>query len=236
MHEGNLLVLPPNEICDVLPIGRPLSPQHTLPHGRPACLGMNEPLVKILNFPKFDIYSAKGILESRQFLIRQEVMTRLRQARITLVSGLDLVVLDAWRSVNDQNKLLDYYSAERIDGYVASVSPDAIRPPHTTGGAIDITLSWNGSPLQLGTEFDDFVEASYLHAFEAHDGAVRRLRRLLASVLEDVGLVPYPLEWWHWSYGDDVWGWRNGCPSLYEIYPSNCDPSLTHDQDGFESL
>ena len=52
------------------------------------------------------------------------------------------------------------------------------------------------------------------------DSVIRRLRRLLASALLAQGFVSYSYEWWHWSFGDDVWGVANGRPSLYEVKSS----------------
>jgi D-alanyl-D-alanine dipeptidase len=32
-------------------------------------------------------------------------------------------------------------------------------------------------------------------------------------VLTAVGMVNYPTEWWHWSYGDRYWALRTGVPN-----------------------
>jgi D-alanyl-D-alanine dipeptidase len=33
---------------------------------------------------------------------------------------------------------------------------------------------------------------------------------MLASALQGAGLVNYPTEWWHWSYGDRYWAMASG--------------------------
>src|SRR6266702_1595652 len=38
----------------------------------------------------------------------------------------------------------------------------------------------------------------------------RANRELLARVLRGAGLVNYPTEWWHWSYGDRYWALMTG--------------------------
>jgi hypothetical protein len=38
----------------------------------------------------------------------------------------------------------------------------------------------------------------------------RAHRELLREVLQAEGLVNYPTEWWHWSYGDRYWAWVTG--------------------------
>ncbi len=131
------------------------------------------------------------------------------------------VILDGWRSTEDQRKLIEYYDRfGPVEDYVASVSDQAMRPPHTTGGAVDLTISWKGIPLALGSGFDDFSDASHTRAFEMQDSVTRRLRRLMASSLTAQGFVAYRYEWWHWSFGDDVWGASNNCPSIYDVMAS----------------
>jgi D-alanyl-D-alanine dipeptidase len=41
----------------------------------------------------------------------------------------------------------------------------------------------------------------------------RANRELLARVLRGVGLVNYPTEWWHRSYGDRYWALMTGAPA-----------------------
>jgi len=36
---------------------------------------------------------------------------------------------------------------------------------------------------------------------------------LLGRVLGGAGLVNYPTEWWHWSYGDRYWALMTGAPA-----------------------
>ena len=49
-------------------------------------------------------------------------------------------------------------------------------------------------------------------------GQARAHRELLARVLGGAGLVNYPTEWWHWSYGDRYWALMTGAPAaLYGL-------------------
>jgi D-alanyl-D-alanine dipeptidase len=65
------------------------------------------------------------------------------------------------------------------------VSPPEVAP-HSAGAAIDRTLCADD-----GTELDLATLAESLHA---------------------AGLVNYPTEWWHWSYGDRYWAMATGAP------------------------
>jgi D-alanyl-D-alanine dipeptidase len=46
-------------------------------------------------------------------------------------------------------------------------------------------------------------------------------RAILAQALRPAGLVNYPTEWWHWSYGDRYWALVTGAP--YATYGSATD-------------
>jgi D-alanyl-D-alanine dipeptidase len=202
----------------LLPEGTPLGPAPETPVRRAPCLGVDEPLVSLVgSVATRDAYRELGILPSRTPRVRRSVRERLCDADGHLPAGLSLVVLDGWRSLDEQRALLSHYArAGPTEGYVAAVDPGAMRPPHTTGGAVDLTLLAGDRALALGTDFDSFRPAAHADAFEADDGPVRRLRRALATALLAAGFVPYPFEWWHWSYGDDVWASATGGPALFE--------------------
>ncbi|GAA2298024.1 M15 family metallopeptidase [Actinomadura luteofluorescens] len=144
-------------------------------------------------------------------LLREEALDRLCRAERRLPPGFGIVVIDGWRSRAFQTELRKHYSCHaspELGDFVAD--PDSSRqiPPHVTGGAADLTLSWSGTALGLGTDFDSFTPEAAVDAFEGHTGGediVRDLRRLLSCVLSAEGFIADPLEWWHWSYGDQWW-------------------------------
>lgn len=182
-----------------------------------------EPLVPVpARFGRFVPYDEFPLSSRAALLLRAGVISRLEQAAAALPDPFGIAVLDGWRSPGYQAELLQYYRARFPDlgeGYVADPSDAAVLPPHTTGGAVDLTLSWNEIPLALGTDYDSFADAAHVAALEGDESAdpgARELRRLLASVLLGAGFAPYPLEWWHWSYGDQWWAAEYGEPvSLY---------------------
>ena len=59
-----------------------------------------------------------------------------------------------------------------------------------------------GTPIDASPEESD--GACYFGARNITDAA-RRNRDTLAAALSGAGLVNYPTEWWHWSYGDRYW-------------------------------
>ncbi len=86
--------------------------------------------------------------------------------------------------------------------------------PHTAGAALDVLLTdADGVPLDVGCPIDTDPEASGGRCYTAHPDVVgeqRWLRDLLSTALSGAGLVNYPTEWWHWSFGDRYWAMSSG--------------------------
>ena len=102
------------------------------------------------------------------------------------------------------------YILQRVIG--SALTP----PPHSTGAAIDLTLAdMNGNPLDLGGEIDfighksrpDFYEENSLRMPYSKYQVFHSRRSLLFSVMKQAGFVQHPNEWWHFSFGDQLWSW-----------------------------
>lgn len=81
------------------------------------------------------------------------------------------------------------------------------------GAAVDLTLIGEHGPFDLGTPIDATPEQSNGACFFAATNISREARTnraLLADVLTSSGLVNYPTEWWHWSFGDRYWAFTEG--------------------------
>ncbi len=106
---------------------------------------------------------------------------------------------------------------EEVGCFWAIPSSDPLTPPpHSTGAAIDLTLAdMNGKPLDLGGEIDFIGPESTPDFYKNHSFKVpyskhqvfHDRRSLLFSVMEQAGFVQHPKEWWHFSYGDQLWSW-----------------------------
>jgi D-alanyl-D-alanine dipeptidase len=118
-----------------------------------------------------------------------------------------------------QRQIYDDYRAELAvlnpgipDGEAHVLASRFVSPvdvaPHVAGAAVDLTLIGEHGPFDLGTPIDATPEQSNGACF--FDAAnisreARTNRALLADVLTAAGLVNYPTEWWHWSFGDRYW-------------------------------
>jgi D-alanyl-D-alanine dipeptidase len=151
--------------------------------------------------------------------LRPPVLERVRAAVDLLPSGFGLAVYDAWRDPRLQAVLHDrvYEDDTLPPGFVAYPSADPREcPPHASGGTVDLTLTWRGHALALGTHFDAFVPQAAAAGLEPDGPALARdLRRLQAAVMGRAGFVQHPQEWWHWEFGTRYWAAARGEPVLY---------------------
>lgn len=168
--------------------------------------------------------------------LRQAALHRLAGAAAALPDGFGLAVWDAWRDTRLQERLHEaaYADVSLPPGFVSPPSLDPTRPaPHSTGGTVDLTLTWHHVPLVLGTQFDAFVPAAHARALESddefnadhiskseyphNDGVrlARDLRRMLRSVMVSAGFVQLNCEWWHFEYGTRLWAAVTGREPLY---------------------
>jgi len=161
-------------------------------------------------------------------LVRAELADRLAGAQDLLPRGIRLHVVEGHRPVADQLAIIARYSAEVCAAHPGISARDLDRlvsrfvaplevAPHVAGAAVDLTLvDACGEQLDLGTAVDATPEQSDGACYFAADGIspdARAHRRLLAAVLTPAGLVNYPTEWWHWSFGDRYWALAVGAPA-----------------------
>jgi zinc D-Ala-D-Ala dipeptidase len=100
----------------------------------------------------------------------------------------------------------------------------AMPPPHSTGGAVDLTLFdtaaqetvWMGSPIDELSERSqpDYFEAiaANIHCPEPERTSAKLAhvhRELLKDVMQEAGFERHLGEWWHFSLGDQMWAWLN---------------------------
>jgi D-alanyl-D-alanine dipeptidase len=91
----------------------------------------------------------------------------------------------------------------------------ATPPPHSTGAALDITLvDAAGHPLDLGSPIDECSARSHPdHFADAANPTEQRYhthRQTLATAMRSAGFAQHPNEWWHFSWGDQLWAWQTG--------------------------
>ncbi|NHC13704.1 M15 family metallopeptidase [Motilibacter deserti] len=156
--------------------------------------------------------------------VRAGLADRLMAADAALPPGVRLLVVEGLRTARAQSAVLTGYTRELRatfpwldDDELRRMASRYVAPlevaPHVAGAAVDVTLADAfGRELWMGTELDATPEESAGRcAFDAAvDVEARRNRSLLAGALGGAGLVNYPTEWWHWSFGDRYWAFTTG--------------------------
>jgi zinc D-Ala-D-Ala dipeptidase len=171
--------------------------------------------------------------------LRKSVAEKL--ARVNLragPAGLELFLYDAWRPRAVQAYFHDVWMphelqrrdpgltgaalVEEVERYWAAPSDSADSPaPHATAAATDLTLRWkNGETLWMGSLFDDVTALAHRDRFERIDAQnfsfsdqeARANRRLLHWLMIEEGFAGHPDEWWHFSWGDQMWAALTGAP------------------------
>ncbi len=176
--------------------------------------------------------------------LREGAAARLRNVNVRLANAdIELFVFDAWRPQAVQAyfhdrwlpaelrkrkpHLSDDALAAEVTNYWAAPSAGREAPsPHSTGGAVDLTIRWRGGdPLWMGSLFDDASPLAHTTRFESEldpeafsfsNEEARANRRLLYWLMVEAGFASNPSEWWHFSFGDQMWAkLRNEPEALY---------------------
>lgn len=112
---------------------------------------------------------------------------------------------------------------EEVYQFWAVPSPDPqTPPPHSTGAALDVTLvNEIGNVLNMGSPIDELSPRSFPDYFapeSPHRPATdltppsecdraHQNRRILYRAMRSAGFQRHPQEWWHFSFGDQLWAW-----------------------------
>ncbi|MDF3294409.1 M15 family metallopeptidase [Streptomyces silvisoli] len=179
-----------------------------------------EPLVDVRRDSHLLVDGRKQDSDGAFAYLREGVLNRLVRAQELLPSGLRLLFVEGYRPPALQRRYFDEYAAElraehprwladQVHGAASRyVSPPEIAP-HSAGAAVDLTLvDADGHELDMGTRMNASPEESAGACYTGADNIsaeARSHRAVLSAALTAAGLVNYPTEWWHWSYGDRYW-------------------------------
>ncbi len=148
-------------------------------------------------------------------MLTPEAATALSKAQTDAVSrGYSILVYDGYRpqravdhfvtwgadladTLNKASFYPDVPKAELFDrGYIAE------RSGHSRGSTVDLTITREGVPIDMGTPFDYFSELSHTEnpdiSASAHEN-----RMILKSIMNGAGFKNYANEWWHYTLIDE---------------------------------
>jgi D-alanyl-D-alanine dipeptidase len=156
--------------------------------------------------------------------VRSELATRLKKASEALEDRYRLVIRAGHRPIEVQRRILidcadDYreehpgVSKEEAMEHARTFvnDPDTTLPPHVCGAAVDVDVldTATGKLVDFGSKLNDDTEQSFLYYPDLTDDQ-KNNRLMLVTAMLDAGLASCKPEWWHFSYGDQVWAWFYG--------------------------
>lgn len=183
----------------------------------------NDTLANLETFPDLKIDRRKSSSSNPFHYLRTLTVYKLLDVQSSLPSGIKLLIIEGYRPLSLQKEYFEEYINELKKKYPdwpeeklnieASkyVAPPSIIPPHSTGGAIDLTLcNSEGRELDMGTSINTNPEESDNACFTGAENiskGARENRNILIDAMTKHGFINYPTEWWHWSYGDRYWAY-----------------------------
>jgi len=124
-------------------------------------------------------------------------------------TGYGLVVYDGYRPAKAVNYFVQWASQAGAadpmhnphvarnhllsEGYIGRKSD------HSAGSTVDLTMTHNGVPVDMGTSFDFFDPLAFTNARNV-SATARANRRRLVAAMKRHGFENYSREWWHFTY------------------------------------
>ncbi|WP_375493664.1 M15 family metallopeptidase [uncultured Nostoc sp.] len=174
------------------------------------------------------------------YYLRQSVIENLLQAQNylnILHPNWHIQIFDAYRPIAVQQFMVDYSFAQAVQDrgltevellpnqrqeiweavyeiWAVPSLDEKTPPPHSTGGAVDVTLVDDaGQIINMGSPIDEMSERShpdyYANSDDSEAQKYHAYRQLLRDVMLKAGFQRNPREWWHFSVGDQMWAWLN---------------------------
>jgi D-alanyl-D-alanine dipeptidase len=155
--------------------------------------------------------------------VRKQVAERLKQAAAQLPAGIRFKIVEGHRSLEAQRHIFaevmddvrrdhpSWNEQEIYDETSTFVAPPDNTPPHSTGGAVDLTLmAVDGTELDMGADLNAGYSGICYTFSESISEEAKKNRQILIQAMQGAGFANYPAEWWHWSYGDRYWAFMTG--------------------------
>lgn len=135
----------------------------------------------------------------------QQFMVDYTFHEIAIAQGLAVETMTVAQRQQIFEQVYEFWAAPNLD--------PACPPPHSTGAAVDVTLvDENGVAIAMGSPIDEPSPRSYPNHFANSvlpaEQVYHRHRQLLRTVMCEAGFCQHPNEWWHFSYGDQMWAWQ----------------------------
>lgn len=178
----------------------------------------HDPMVDIKEEANF--FFNEALQKETHVYLRKSVYDKLKS--IELPEGYYLKIMSAYRSLDEQKKRWESKCSElrkqypdiseeelTIKAKALCADPRAGFGGHQTGGAVDITLcDKHGKDYDMGTQYRSTSAKNRTDNNEISPEQANN-RKILFDTLQQLDFANYPIEWWHYSYGDRLWAAYN---------------------------
>ena len=162
------------------------------------------------------------LLKEHKYLspyLRTTVGDMLYKASLNLPEGYKFLIVTAYRPFWMQKELYQrrVWQMTKRYPFMRIFRPSEFKrtvglytaPPggssHQDGAAVDLTLiNEDGERLDMGTTLTDYGERVHTEN-NLITSEQRKNRVILYDAMIKVGFINYPLEWWHYCYGNRMW-------------------------------
>ena len=135
------------------------------------------------------------LVQYQNVWVRKHVAEMLDNAQRSLPLHFELKVVSGFRDDEEQHFLQKKFSNSK---------KVAIESGHSTGGAVDVTLYYYGKEIDCGGKYLSFTPLTPTWSQELSSNQ-KRNRFILYNAMMQAGFINYPLEWWHFCYGDKMY-------------------------------
>jgi zinc D-Ala-D-Ala dipeptidase len=233
-----------------------MTPVHLTPITQTRHLRIAENLPRDARWLLPDIHSrlhraAEALPEGMTLLVIEAFRTQARQfalwngrlAQLARLAALDAVQAAMSAGSDPAGAIASVRSAPDDIGALRRATRVTVADPvdtpsgHQCGSAVDVTILGAGGPLDMGTQWADFAEiTATVNPLRTHSPDITpeqaANRAILLGAMEGQGLVNYPEEWWHFSFGDALWHEvmtaRGGAPGPVVHRPIFDNPAFSH--------
>lgn len=160
--------------------------------------------------------------------LRAGVVERLLRAEGLLPHGWRWLLTEGYRPPALQQEIFGSYAATlrklhpgETEEHIRKAAARWVAPleaaGHVAGAAADLTVCTSGgAEIDMGSPEAATPEESNGACYTGAPGLpeeAKRNRAHMINALTAAGLVNYPTEWWHWSFGDRYWAWATSTPA-----------------------
>ena len=176
-----------------------------------------------------EINDKDGILFNPKYtsvrLIRKYIYDLLLKASKELPKGYQFIIYEAYRPMSAQIKLWEGVVSQKKKEYpdmdpnseefialcnIFAANPYRQGSGHQSGAAVDISVvDADGKEIDMGGFVRGFNDTADFDCPTISETA-KKNRLLLKETLSKVGMLNYPAEWWHYSFGDRLWAKLTG--------------------------